>query len=313
MPWSPKRVVVGARAHEALIGYIQKRRPDLQLRGAPHTDVTRDDLDWGEVYLGFRAPPHDDGWGGIRWIHCTGAGVDGFLYPDPIPDAILLTRTLEPFGPQIAEYCLSRALAFSQHLRRYERQQREGRWEQGLVDTLAGSRVLVVGTGEVGSAVARRFAALGCHVAGVSRSGRPNETFAEVWPSSELAAHVGDVQVLLLAAPLTHDTVHLVDREVLSHCRGALLVNVGRGQLVEEAALPEALDAGWLRGAALDVFEEEPLPSSSPLWTRDDVMVSPHVAGLTTIPGAADSFLESLTGLERGDAPAGLVDRARGY
>jgi phosphoglycerate dehydrogenase-like enzyme len=263
--------------------------------------------------VGFRAPRHDGGWGGVRWIHCTGAGVDAFLYPAPIPDDILLTRTLEPFGPQIAEYCVSRALAFSQHLRRYERQQREGRWEQGHVDTLSGSRVLVVGTGEVGSTVARRFAAFGCHVVGVSRTGRPNEAFAEVWPSRELADRVGDVQVMVLAAPLTHDTVHLVDRRVLSHCRGALLVNVGRGQLVEEGALPEALDAGWLRGAALDVFEEEPLPASSPLWRRDDVMVSPHVAGLTTIPGAGDSFLASLASIERGDSPPGLVDRQRGY
>ena len=92
-----------------------------------------------------------------------------------------------------------------------------------------------------------------------------------------------------------------------------MLINVGRGKVVDESVLPEALDAGWLRGAALDVFETEPLPASSPLWDRADVMVSPHVAGLTTITGAINSFLESLASIERGERPIGLVDRERGY
>lgn len=308
----PHRVVVGARAHDQLIQYIGARRPDLQFRGAPHVDITADDLAWGEAYLGFKRPP-TDGWGNIRWIHCTGAGVDAFLYDDPVPGHMLLTRTSEPFGPQIAEYALARALAFTQSLRAFEAQQRQQSWKQHFIGTLAGSGVLVVGTGEVGTAVAARFAAMGCRVSGVSRSGAPRSGFEQVVAVAQLADAMASAQFVVLTLPLTADTHHLVDRAVLSRSRGAFLINVGRGPVLDESILPEALDAGWLVGAALDVFETEPLPASSPLWSRADVMVSPHVAGLTTIPGAAESFLDVLASIERGVRPAEAVDRTRGY
>jgi phosphoglycerate dehydrogenase-like enzyme len=124
---------------------------------------------------------------------------------------------------------------------------------------------------------------------------------------------VGEAHWLILAIPLTAETVRLMSRDVLARCRGAFLINVGRGALVDEEALPEALDAGWLRGAALDVFATEPLPSDSPLWARRDVLISPHVAGLTTVEGAAQGFLECLAQLERGERPRTTVDRSRGY
>jgi phosphoglycerate dehydrogenase-like enzyme len=269
-------------------------------------------LEWGHAYLGFKRPPVS-GWGSIRWVHCTGAGVDSFLFGDALPADILLTRTSEPFGPQIAEYAVSRALAFTQCLRTFERHQHERSWTQHSIGTLAGSQVLVIGTGEVGTAVAARFAGMGSHITGVSRLGAPRSGFERVVPTERLADAVADAHFIVLTLPLTPDTLHLVSRHLLSRCRGAVLINVGRGQVVDESALPDALDAGWLKGAALDVFETEPLPSASPLWDRADVMVSPHVAGLTTIAGAADSFLESLASIERGERPIGLVDRRRGY
>ncbi len=309
---APHRIVVGARAHEELIQYIGVRRPELQLRGAPHLDVTANDLEWGEAYIGFRRPPVA-GWGSVRWVHCTGAGVDSYLFDEKLPESILLTRTSEPFGPQIAEYAVARALAFTQSLRAFEQLQRERIWKQHFIGTLAGSDVLVVGTGEVGTAVASRFAGMGCNIVGVSRSGAARDGFSRVVKTEMLADVVTDAHYIVLTLPLTADTLHLVNRDVLARCNGAVLINVGRGQVVDEAVLPEALNSGWLRGAALDVFEVEPLPATSPLWDRADVMVSPHVAGLTTVQGAADSFLESLVSIERGERPIGLVDRGRGY
>ena len=100
---------------------------------------------------------------------------------------------------------------------------------------------------------------------------------------------------------------------MLSLCRGAVLINAGRGIVVDEAAIPEALDRGWLRGAALDVFEVEPLPSTSPLWDDPRVMISPHISGPTTIDGAVSGFLECLADVERGVMPARAVDRERQY
>jgi glyoxylate/hydroxypyruvate reductase A len=100
---------------------------------------------------------------------------------------------------------------------------------------------------------------------------------------------------------------------VLQRCRGAVLLNAGRGAVVDEQAIPEALDAGWLRAAALDVFVTEPLPTSSPLWSDPRVLVSPHISGLTTVDGAADGFLACAVSLERGEWPTWVVDRTRGY
>jgi phosphoglycerate dehydrogenase-like enzyme len=124
---------------------------------------------------------------------------------------------------------------------------------------------------------------------------------------------VDGVHWLIVTLPLTRDTRHLINRDILSRCRDAVLVNTGRGAVVDEAVLPEALAQGWLAGAALDVFDVEPLPVSSPLWQDPRVMISPHISGQTTPDGAADGFLECLEAFERGVMPRWVVDRDRGY
>jgi phosphoglycerate dehydrogenase-like enzyme len=113
--------------------------------------------------------------------------------------------------------------------------------------------------------------------------------------------------------PLTAATRHLVNRNILQHCQGAVLINGGRGAVVDEAALPEALQKGWLRGAALDVFETEPLPRNSPLWPDPRVIVSPHISGITTVGGAINGFVECLGDLEHGRSPKWVVARDRQY
>jgi phosphoglycerate dehydrogenase-like enzyme len=117
----------------------------------------------------------------------------------------------------------------------------------------------------------------------------------------------------VLACPLTEETFHFLNRARLAECGGTYLINVGRGRLVEEPALVEALDQGSLAGCALDVFETEPLPADSPLWARAEVTISPHISGLTTIPGAGDGFLQCLVEVEAGRKPRLAVDTARGY
>jgi phosphoglycerate dehydrogenase-like enzyme len=162
--------------------------------------------------------------------------------------------------------------------------------------------------------VARLFSALGTTVHGVSRSGRGDPpVFASTAKTSALPGLAATADWLILTVPLTADTRGLVGRDVLSACRGAVLINAGRGAVVDEAMLPEALENGWLSGAALDVFAVEPLPAASPLWDDRRVMVSPHISGLTTIEGAVTGFLECLEEIERGQAPTRTVDRDRGY
>lgn len=310
---APRRVVIGANAHAELAAALGKARPDLEFRGAKYTDVTPRDLDWGEAYIGFKRPPLPT-MGNVRWVHCTGAGVDSWLWPDELPRDILLTRTSESFGPMIAEWALARALAFSQQLIDLAQAQRLHRWAPRDIATIRGTKAVVVGTGDVGTHVARLFDALGARVYGVSRSGDGDpglfHAMAQVSALRDMAA-IADW--LIVTLPLTSQTRRLIDRGVLAACRGAVLINAGRGAVVEEDAIPEALDQGWLSGAALDVFETEPLPLESPLWTHPHVIVSPHISGLTTIDGAKNGFLECLADLEAGRLPKWVVDREREY
>ena len=310
---SAKRVVIGAQAHVPLAEALQRARPDLELRGSKYTDVSAHDLAWGDTYIGFRRPPLAT-MGNIRWVHCTGAGVDAWLIPEELPRDILLTRTTESFGPMIAEWALARALAFTQQLLDLAQDQQRREWKPRDVAMLRGTTAVIVGTGDVGTHVGRLFRGMGCEVLGVSRSGAGDElVFSECGTTAALAAFASRADWLICTLPLTHDTRGLIGRDVLGSCRNAVLLNAGRGAVVDEALLPEAFGKGWLRGAALDVFETEPLPVESPLWMDARVMISPHISGITTTEGAAAGFLECLETLERGEAPRWIVDRDRQY
>ena len=314
LPFTPRHVLIGANAHAALAAHLRARRPELEVQGAKYTDITAEQLAWADTYIGFKRPPAAGTMGAIRWVHCTGAGVDSWLEAPELDRDILLTRTPESFGPAIAEWAVSRVLAFQQQLLAVSNDQQERHWVPRDVATVAGTNAIVLGTGDVGRAVAKQLDALGVHVTGVSRTGQSSDgAFRSVHRTSELASLVPDAQWIVITLPNTPATRGLFNRDLMSHCRGAVLLNAGRGIVVEESAIPEALNNGWLRGAALDVFETEPLPTASPLWSDPRVMVSPHSSGPTTLEGAADGFLECAELLARGELPRWTVDRDRGY
>ena len=308
-----RRVVIGQNAHVALAALIGTQRPNLELRGNPVTDITADDLAWADAYVGFKRPPLPT-MGNVRWVQCTGAGVDSWLQPVELSREIVLTRTPESFGPMIAEWALSRALASVTKVGELAAAQRAHRWAPPEVGMLRGTHAVIVGTGDVGTHVGRLFAALGCRVSGVSRTGLGDAgVFTQMHTTQALRDVAATADWLIVTLPLTPGTRGLVDASVLAACRGAFLMNAGRGAVIDEQVLPRALNEGWLRGAALDVFEVEPLPADSPLWDDERVMISPHVSGLTTLQGAADGFLECLATFERGETPRWVVDRERGY
>ena len=310
---TPRRIVIGARAHAELAERIRAARGDLEIRGSSTGNVTADDLAWADTYVGFLRPPLPT-MGSVRWVHCTGAGVDAWLYPDELSRDILLTRTSESFGVYIAEWALSRALAVRQQILELAECQRRHEWSPREVGYIRGSRAVVVGTGDVGAHIGRLFAALGADVHGVSRSGKGDPAvFKSVSKVSELGTLAAKADWLIVTVPLTSETRGLISRDVLSVCRGTVLINVGRGATIDEGAIPEAIEKGWLAGAALDVFQVEPLPAGSPLWDDRRVMISPHISGLTTPEGAVAGFLECLEEIERGHVPSRTVDRGRQY
>lgn len=212
---------------------------------------------------------------GVRWVHANSIGVDRLLCQEL--SGRTLTNARGVFDTSIREWVMAVVLAHVKGLAGTWERQRRGVWAHQVTGRLAGRKAAVAGTGSIGHAVATALTALGVEVelvgrtAGRAGAGRGSDRLAEV---------ARDVDVLVLVLPLTAQTTGLVDAAVLEALGPAgFLVNVGRGRSVVEADLVGALRSGAIAGAALDVFETEPLPADSPLWTLPNVLVSPHMAG----------------------------------
>ena len=243
-----------------------------------------------EVYVGF-GMPHAL-WSAatkLRWIHSASAGVASLLFPEMVASDILLTNSAGIYAEPIAEHVLAGVLFFLRSFDVAGTLQRRAEWNTGVFGThtaemreVGECRLLVVGAGGIGSAVARKFSALGATVTGIRRNpdkGVP-PGFHRIAGLQMFDAELPAADVLVLAAPLTAETRALLTAERLALLpAGAIVSNIGRGALVDEPALVAALASGRIRGAALDVFAREPLASDSPLWHLPQVLHTPHVAG----------------------------------
>jgi phosphoglycerate dehydrogenase-like enzyme len=214
----------------------------------------------------------------LRWVHAASVGVNRLICPEL--GSITLTNSRGVFDTSIAEWVLAAVLAHVKGLGDTWARQREGIWQYRTTGRLAGTRAAVVGTGSIGRAIADRLACFDVHVTLVGRTPGDDPQFGTIRSSDDLATVAAGVDLLVLAVPLTPLTTELVGSEVL----GALgprgfVVNVGRGPTVVESDLTDALRSGTIAGAALDVFEVEPLPAGSPLWSMPNVLVSPHMSG----------------------------------
>jgi D-2-hydroxyacid dehydrogenase (NADP+) len=312
IPAAPRTVLLTDFFRAEQLPLLQAARPKIEFRVVGPKELTANDIAWAEALVGFRPPKHLEV-RGPKWIHGSGAGVDAWLFRREFPADVLLTRTNQPFGTMIGEYCLSRALAERQQLITLLDQQRRSEWEYQTIPLVSGTRAVVIGTGEVGRGIAERFHALGARVDGVSAGGKAVHPFGNVFARRHLNEAIRGADWLILAAPLTEATYRMIGADELRVAHGSYLINVGRGALVDETAIVPALDAGHLRGAALDVFEVEPLPTESPLWNHPKVTISPHISGITSVAGATAGFLHALEALERGVRPDTAVDLARGY
>ena len=251
----------------------------------------------------------------LRWVSSTGAGVDNVTAArDYLPPGVVATRMVDIFNDAMAEYVLGYLLAHTLNLRRVMQQQAAKVWAQFAPPLLRGKTAVVVGLGRIGGEVARTLRRAGLEVIGVSRTGGPAEGIEVVHPIAELDAVLPRADVLILVTPLTNETRGLIDGRRLGLLpRDAVLVNVGRGAVVRQDDLVGALQVGALAGAVLDVFETEPLPADSPLWTMENVIVTPHISGPDNIPVNAQRFLENYRRFVAGEPLAGVVDFERGY
>ncbi|MFE7506287.1 NAD(P)-dependent oxidoreductase [Promicromonospora sp. NPDC057488] len=261
--------------------------------------------------------------GGAAWVHSPNAGVERLA--STLSESALLTRTTGTMPPRIAEYVLTWVLAERWHVAWYLNRSATATWDRSEPPLPPRRQeAVVIGTGAMGSAIARTLGALGYRVVGLSRTGRHDDAFDVVLPLDEaVSTQSGSpsattfdgarADVLVLALPHTPQTDGLVKPALLRAFDGVHLVNIGRGSAVRTTTLVDALDAGSVRHATLDVVEQEPLPASSPLWRRPDVTVTPHVSGLTLASDVVGALDAALTEIRAGVRPSSAVVRDRGY
>jgi len=318
----PVVVVLGATVEEPPPG-LEAAHELAEVRVAADAAALAETIADAEVVFFWRGEP---GWlpsvwphaGRVRWIQSASDGVDGLLFPELVArDDVRVTNSRGIFEEPIAEWVVGSMLAVTTGLHRSIVDQQTRRWDDGRHrERLAGARLLVVGPGPVGRATAVRARALGMQVAAVGRTSRDDDLFGRVGGPDDLHHMLGEADHVLDALPLTDATRHRFDAAAFAAMRPtAWFTNVGRGDTVDETALIEALRTGVIAGACLDVFEWEPLPSSSPLWTMPNVIVSPHVSG--DVEGwerqVVDLFVENLARFVRGQPLRNPVDAAAGF
>ena len=254
--------------------------------------------------------------GDYRWIHFLSAGVEKIWDMPFGKDDVVLTRSSGVHGAPMSEYAVGAMLYFAKGFNRFVEQSREHCWERAWLEELTGRTVMILGMGHIGEMVARRAGAFDMRVIGVQRQPRPSALAERVISLDETSAWLGQVDYLVVCLPLTSATHHLVDSAFLDRLPGhAVLINISRGGVVEDDAVVQALDAGGLRGATLDVFEQQPLPSDSLLWGRPDVLLTPHVSGTSPhyMERALELFVQNAHALQSGSTPITPVNTEAGY
>ncbi len=224
----------------------------------------------------------------LRWLHSTSAAVNQLLYPEIVNSDVILTNGSEVHAAVVAEHVIALVLALAKKLPEAARFQQRRSWGQQDIwriqprpKEIAGATLGLVGIGNIGRETAQRASALGMRVIAVREHPEKEcpHGVSQVFAASQLDALLAESDYVALELPVTRETKNLIDSERLRKMKPeARLINVGRGSLVDEAALIQALREGWIAGAALDVFVEEPLPSDSPLWDLEHVLITPHTA-----------------------------------
>lgn len=253
----------------------------------------------------------------LRWVHIASAGVDPVMFPEMRDSDVVLTNSRGVFEASLAEYVLGVVLAFAKDFVTSLELQRERRWQHRETERVAGTKALIVGTGPIGRAIARLLSAVGIRVAGMGRREITDDPdFGTVYPSDQLHGCLPHADYVIAVAPLTPATEGMFNAAAFATMKPtARFINVGRGDLVITADLIDALRAEKFAGAALDVFDTEPLPADSPLWSLPNVLISPHMSA--DVRGwrnaLVELFADNLQRWRQGGPLRNVVDKQLGY
>jgi phosphoglycerate dehydrogenase-like enzyme len=255
----------------------------------------------------------------LRWIHSISAGVEGMMFPEMHATPAPLTNGRGAYKRSLAEFVIYGCMFFAKDTRRLLRQQAEGRWEQYYMEEIHGTTLGIVGYGEIGRASAAAASAFGMKVLAMRRrpelsAGDPH--ISGVYGKAELLEMLAQCDYICVAAPNAKDAIGLIGAEEFAVMKpNAVIINVGRGPVVVESELVKALQEKRIRGAALDVFDTEPLPAGHPFYSLENVLLSPHcadrVAGWLDI--AMEVFVDNFERFSTGNALMNVVDKQAGY
>ena len=291
---------------------------DITFAQADEEIIARE-LPAAEVIIGEPHPALLSNARNLKWMQITWAGAD--RYTGNFPENVILTNASGAFGRIISEYTIGMILAQYKRLPGYYENQKQKVWKDlGTERSLLGKRVLILGTGNVGSTIARKLHAFDTYNIGINRSGNSNEHFNEVHKLDELDALLPTADIVIGALPRTSGTIGLFDyRRLRLIPKDALLVNVGRGTMIVTKDLETLLEEGHFSGVVLDVMDPEPLPPTSSLWTTDRVLLTPHISGIgfgheeATENAIWEICTDNLRRFCRGIPLAHVVDVAAGY
>jgi phosphoglycerate dehydrogenase-like enzyme len=256
----------------------------------------------------------------LRWIHSRSAGLEQTLFPELIASDVLLTNGSGVFSPSLGEFALAAILYFAKDFRRMIRNQMTGQWEPFDITMISGRTLGIVGYGSIGRAIAARARALDMNVLAlrrrVSSQTSQDPLVEQVYPSEQRLQMLSRCDYVAVTLPLTEQTRGLIgEAEFAAMKNDAVIINVGRGPVIDEAAMIKALSENRIRGAALDVFDQEPLPKGHFLYKLENVLLSPHCADHTPdwLENSMRFFLTQLESFRRGETLLNIVDKTQGY
>lgn len=314
------RILVQLPLNERQKQQLEAAAPTAEFKYVKPKEVTKEDAQEAEIVIGNVSSALLAGSRNLRWVQLNSAGIEGYG-PDILP-GIDVTCATGAYGLALSEHMLGMLLTLMKKLDRYRFAQEDHTWKSlGTVRAVRGSRALVVGCGDAGGAFARLLDAMGAEVTGIRRhpgQDCPYYLRGGLYTTDKLDELLPDMDIVACALPGTAESYHMFDeRRLLLMKADAYLLNMGRGNAIDNDALAKVLNSGHLAGAALDVTEPEPLPADHPLWTAREVFITPHISGKFNLPETLDTIVdiasENLRRYLTGEPLKNLVDFELGY
>ncbi len=318
-------VMVLANPTEPQLAMLEQLPPETRIAvgnsteafesAAPAADVIYNwSLSGGLLREVFRMCPH------VQWVHSRAAGLDNVLFPELVESPVPLTNGSGVFSQSLGEFALAAILYFAKDLRRMIRSQSAGVWDPFDITEIAGQTVGIVGYGDIGRAVATRVRAMGMQVLAAKRHGPPlynvDPLVNRIYAPAQRLEMLALCDYVVVAAPLTAETRAMIGEAEFGAMKPeAVVINLGRGPVIDEAAMVRALSEKRIKGAALDVFDREPLPDGHPLYSLENVLLSAHCADHTPdwMERAMQFFIEQFERYRKGDPLMNIVDKKLGY